>query len=109
MHPSELQLGDIIFFSTKHNAPDHVAMYTGMIDGEHYVTHSIINDTPGLQTTVLKDGQRLDVFRPANAELGTRAAQRLLAWAKYRIPYDSRRANLMRDINQKINTTAAML
>ncbi len=107
MHPSELQLGDIICFTTSSGEPDHIAMYTGIIHGKHYVTHSIINDTPGLQTTILKDDRRrMDVFRPVNAELGVRAAQRLLAWAKYRVPYDSRRANLMIEVTHEINIRA---
>lgn len=107
MHPSELQLGDIICFSDEGKKPDHIAMYTGVIiDGKHYVTHSIINDTPGLQTTILKNDRCMHVFRPVNAELGARAAQRLLAWAKYRIPYDSRRANLMSEIQNEINMRA---
>lgn len=106
MHPSDLQLGDIVFFNTKFGVPDHVAMYTGVINGNHYVTHSVINDTPGLQTTILKNAGRMHVFRPVNTELGTRAAQRLLAWAKYRIPYDVRRRDVMIEISDALTQIA---
>jgi len=110
MLPSELQLGDIIFFHAKGNIPGitaipHVAMYTGHIDGEAYVTHSIIrNDTEhGIETTILKEldscmGGRMEVFRPTNAELGKVAAEYMLQWAQYHIPYDKRRANWMLEI-----------
>ncbi len=106
MQPSDLQLGDIICFNTKMGVPDHVAMYTGIIDGKHYITHCVINDTPGLQTTVLKNAAIMHIFRPKNAELGKRAAQRLLAWTKYRVPYDTRRRDVMIEISDALTQIA---
>lgn len=100
MHPSELQLGDIIFFKNLIGDYTHVAMYTGDVDGKPYVTHSVINERPGVQSTILKDaGLIMDVCRSKNSELGVQAAQIMLGWTKYRIPYDARRAKWMLKVN----------
>lgn len=100
MHPSELQLGDIIFFhTTAIGVPEHVAMYTGMINDKHYITHSVNGGKPGLKSTVLKNIGQMDIFRPQNKDLGERAAKRILKWAKYHIPYDDRRRNLIDKIS----------
>ncbi len=109
MHPSELKLGDIICFDTFNGTPAHVGMFTASIGDKYYVTHSVINETPGLQTTMLKDTVRMHVFRPVNAELGARAAQRILAWAAYRIPYDVRRRDVMIKIRDKMVSHAVRL
>lgn len=105
MKPEDLQLGDVIFYNydpLSHTAT-HVAMYTGDIDGIPHVTHSVLNATPGVQTTVLKEMEPngpIEIFRPKNRELGLKAANIMLDWAKYRIPYDIRRANWMIEMSK---------
>jgi hypothetical protein len=106
MHPSELQPGDIIcFHTTELGVPEHVAMYTGMIGNQHYITHSVTDGKPGLKSTVLKNIGQMDIFRPRDKELGERAAKRLLAWSKYHIPYDDRRRKLIDTISNVIKTS----
>lgn len=108
IHPSELLPGDIIFYNTNFGVPAHAAMYTGIINGNHSVTHSVINERPGLQTTTLKDAGRMIVFRHKNIELGTRAADRMLQWAQYRIPYDTRRRDIAINISDSFKQIAVV-
>lgn len=104
MTPGELQLGDIIFTHREFGIYTHVAMYTGYdIDGKQQITHSVTNNWPGLQTTVLVDQSPMHVFRPSNKLLGEKAANRMLDWVKYHIPYDTRRAKWMDEINNNIS------
>lgn len=102
MNPSDLKLGDIIAFHAPDGIAEHVAMYTGDIGGKPYITHPVTDANPGLKTTILKNLGALEyytVYRPVNAELGAKAAQRMLDWAKYHIPYDQRRAKWMHRTN----------
>jgi hypothetical protein len=106
IEPSELQLGDIICFQPKFGVPEHVAMYTGIIDGKPYITHAVTNATPGLQNTILKDVGRMDIFRPRNAALGAQAAALMLAWSKYHVPYDTRRRDTILKISDGLKAIA---
>ena len=102
MHPNDLKLGDIIAFHAPDGVAEHAAMYTGNIEGKPYITHPVTDANPGLKTTILKNLGSLEyytVYRPVNAELGAKAAQRMLDWAKYHIPYDQRRAKWMHRTN----------
>ncbi len=104
MHPSKLQFGDLIFFHSP-IGPEHVAMYTGEIDGRPHITHTVTDDNPGLKSTVLKKSGLFEfytVFRPTNTNLGQLAAKQILDWTKYHIPYDQRRAKWMHRINKVI-------
>jgi len=104
MQPSDLKLGDIIISGVDNDSlPWHVSMYTGDIDDKPHITHSIIHDTHGgLQTTRLKNYGEMFVFRPKNAALGSQAADILLSWAKYQIPYDLKRNAWMRHTHSKL-------
>lgn len=102
---SELRKGDILCFQTKFDVPEHVGIYTGDIDGLAYVTHSANNyPNSGVQTTVLRDVGVIHVFRPQNAELGILAADLMLDWARYRVPYDHRRMNWMLDVSKIVKS-----
>lgn len=105
MNPEDLRLGDIIFYNCNalSQPPTHVAMYTGDINGIPHVTHCVLNATPGVQTTVLKEMEPngpIHVFRSKDEQLGIEAAKVMLEWAKYRIPYDTRRANWMIEMSK---------
>lgn len=103
MHPSELVLGDIILYKNPIGDIIHAALYTGDKDGRAYITHSVINNLPGVQTTILRDtGQVIEVFRPRNSKLGAEATKIMLDWTNYRIPYDFKRANWMLSVSKAI-------
>lgn len=108
MTPDKLRKGDLILFHSPSGC-EHVAMYTGDIDGKPYITHSVTDDNPGLKTTILKKPgafEHYTVLRLNNSDLAEKAWIQLLYWAKYQIPYDQRRANLMHRINNVIRMSA---
>lgn len=109
MDPSELKIGDILFFGTIGGKANHVAMYTGDIDGLPHITHAVRNSTAtnSVQTTVLRRKLgRIDVFRPLNSSLAEVASALMLKWASYAVPYDERRLHWILLISEALDLTA---
>jgi len=104
---SDLKIGDIIITGDECDSlPLHVAMYTGHIDGRPYITHCFNGNPGGLKTTVLEDFGKMFIFRPADANLGAKAADLMLKWAKFAIPYDLKRARWMRHTHFQLRSDA---
>lgn len=106
MNPNELKKGDIIIYYDSFGIPEHVALYTGHINGKAYVTHQVTDDGPGLKTTILKpicdedliSGASIGVFRVNNEKLAEKACEIILKWSRYQIPYDFVRSDGMNTI-----------
>jgi hypothetical protein len=95
MTPDKLQVGDIIFFMDASTIPIHVAIYAGMRNNTHYITHAVTGSYHSIITTRLKsDDFPYKVFRCKDMVLATQSALRMRSWEEHRVPFSIEKHDL---------------
>ncbi|MCS5712729.1 hypothetical protein [Candidatus Berkiella aquae] len=95
MHESELQIGDILFFMNASGFPDHVAIYAGLRDDTHFITHAVSDPYFSIMTTRLKpDIRPYQVYRCKDTSLALQTATRMRIWAEHQIPFSIEKHDL---------------
>lgn len=105
MQESELEIGDIIFFTDSFGNPEHVAVYNGKQGETHFVTHGVTGKYHSIMTTRLTANDKEEegdmpyhVFRPATLELGIAIAHRMRVWGTHNIPFSKEKHELYSEI-----------
>lgn len=80
---SDLLIGDVIFFMNSLGQPHHVALYAGLRENIHFITHAVSNPYNSMMATRLKESEYpYRIFRCKDFNLAVQAACRMNSWVK---------------------------